>query len=91
MPPSFRGLLQISFFFVGEALRLTGEAYFTGDAFLIGDLVSGSGIFTGDLVLSTLERIAGSFSGSACFAGLTSWTLSTFSTSFSFTTALLSV
>ena len=60
MPPSFRGLLQISFFFVGETLRLIGDAYFTGDAFLIGDLVYGSGILTGDLVLNTLERIAGS-------------------------------
>ena len=51
----------------------------------------GLGMELGDLVLSTLERIAGSFSGSTCFAGLTSWTLSTFSTFFSFTTALLSV
>jgi hypothetical protein len=81
--------LQISFYFVGETLLLTGEAFFTGEAFLGEDLASGLSILAGDRARSTLERIAASYSGSACFAGLTSWILVTFSTSLSFSLRLL--
>lgn len=83
--PLFGGLLQISFFFVGETLRFTGDAYFTGDAFLGLALISVFSTLTGDFsALITLERIGASFAGSGSLAGFTSSTLISFWSTFSF-------